>query len=168
MKKSYWIFFSFAFMLLSLFLLFNLYKIQRKVSSSNDFIRQLDLKTNCKFFLFTVLWRETCDFGLSDYYIETINSLNFGKRLCVYYILPEKVRGSIQVRKNIPEEKVIVDRNNVILKKAGYFLPSILITDRKGNILFISPIFSDEQLQRNLLTSAIKTISTTLRLSPEN
>lgn len=168
MKKGYWIFLSFAFMFLSLFLLFNLYKTQHNNPSSSDFIRHLNLETDCRFFLFTVLWRETCDFALSDYYIETINSLNFGKKLCVYYVLPEKVRNSIQIKKGIPEERLIIDARNIILDKAGYFLPSILVLDRKGNVLFLSPIFADEHLQRNLLAGAVKTVSTTLRLFSKN
>ncbi len=160
MKKGFWIGLSLAFLIVSLFSLYRLYSLRKAFINPVD---RLELRQGCFFYVFTVVWPSSCDFSLSENYVKTLSNLNFGKRVCVYFVVPEKARAAA-AKLNLPAEKTIYDRQKVILKRAGYFLPSIVIMDRKGRILFLSPVFSDPDLQHSLLTSAIKTLATTLRV----
>ena len=160
MKKGFWIGLSIAFLLVSLFSLYRLYMLRRACFSP---IYQLGLDKKCRFYVFTVIWPPSCDFSLSEDYIKTLTGLKFGNRVCVYFVFSEGSKQEIK-KLRIPKDRLIFDKDKTILKRAGYFLPSIVIMDRKGRILFLSPVFSDPDLQHSLLTSAIKTLATTLRV----
>ncbi len=160
MKKGFWIGLTIAFLIVSLFSLYRLYSVRKSFINP---INRLEVKERCLFYVFTVVWPPSCDFSLSENFVKTLSHLNLGNRVCVYFVIPEKAKDTA-AKLNLPAEKIIYDRQKVILKRAGYFLPSIVIMDRKGRILFLSPVFSDPDLQHSILTSAIKTLATTLRV----
>ncbi len=156
MNKKTWIFFSivsvFVNVLLVYLLNYNL-NLRRKIILRDNYKHEIKINSvKSKFNVIVLLTnKKQCYVGISSSFIKSLLKKK-KNHSSVYFVVEKKEKNEIdKIREKFKVRNLYYDLNNSICLRLGGVFPSIVIVDNKSNIIFYSPIFSNEKMNKLLL-----------------